>query len=83
MTSAWVLVVIAVVIGIIVGIRKWIATENGRRIWDQVDAQAADLRAAVPQGGAGPGDQHARLADQLRRARSSRRSTSAPRRRAT
>ena len=35
MTSAWVLLVIAVVIGIIVGVRKWIATENGRRIWDK------------------------------------------------
>jgi len=35
MTSAWVLVVIAVVIGIIVGIKKWIATEDGRRIWDR------------------------------------------------
>ena len=35
MTSAWVLLVIAVIIGIIVGMRKWIATENGRRIWDK------------------------------------------------
>lgn len=35
MTSLWVVVVIAVVIGSIVGIRKWIATENGRRIWDR------------------------------------------------
>ena len=35
MTSAWVLVVIAVFVGTIVGIKKWIATENGRRIWDR------------------------------------------------
>ena len=35
MTSAWVLLVIAIVVGAIVGIRKWIATENGRRIWDR------------------------------------------------
>jgi type IV pilus assembly protein PilC len=35
MTSAWVLVVIAVVIGAIVGVKKWIATESGRRVWDR------------------------------------------------
>lgn len=35
MTSAWVIVVIAVVVGVIVGIRKWIATEGGRRVWDR------------------------------------------------
>ena len=35
MTSVWVFAVIAVIIGIIVGIKKWIATENGRRIWDR------------------------------------------------
>ena len=35
MTSLWVFVVIAVVIGAIIGIKKWKATENGRRIWDR------------------------------------------------
>ncbi len=35
MTSVWVFAVIAGVIGAIVGIKKWIATENGRRIWDR------------------------------------------------
>jgi len=35
MTSAWVFVVIIVIVGIVVGIKKWIATENGRRIWDR------------------------------------------------
>jgi type IV pilus assembly protein PilC len=35
MTSVWVVVVIAVMIGTVVAIRKWIATENGRRIWDR------------------------------------------------
>ena len=35
MTSAWVLVVIAVIVLAIVGIKKWIATEDGRRIWDR------------------------------------------------
>ena len=35
MTSVWVFVVIAVVVGIIFGIRKWISTEDGRRIWDK------------------------------------------------
>ncbi|MGD0880591.1 MAG: type II secretion system F family protein [Acidimicrobiales bacterium] len=35
MTSLWAIVVIAVIIGIVVGIRKWIATEGGRRIWDR------------------------------------------------
>jgi type IV pilus assembly protein PilC len=34
-TSVWVFAVIAGVIAVIVGIRKWIATENGRRIWDR------------------------------------------------
>jgi type IV pilus assembly protein PilC len=36
MTSVWVFVVIAVIIGAIVGIRKWISTEDGRRIWDKM-----------------------------------------------
>ena len=35
-TSPWVLVIIAVVIGTIVGVRKWIATEDGRRTWDRM-----------------------------------------------
>ena len=35
MTSLWVFVVIAVVIGSIIGIKKWIATEDGRRVWDR------------------------------------------------
>jgi len=35
MTSIWVFVVIAVIVGIIIGVRKWISTENGRRIWDK------------------------------------------------
>ncbi len=35
MTSPWVLVVIGVIIGSIVGVRKWIATEDGRAIWDR------------------------------------------------
>jgi len=35
MTSVWVVVVVAVIIGIIVAVRKWIATEDGRRIWDR------------------------------------------------
>jgi type IV pilus assembly protein PilC len=35
MTSAWVLVVIGVIVAVIVGLRKWISTEDGRRIWDK------------------------------------------------
>jgi type IV pilus assembly protein PilC len=35
MTSVWVFAVIAAVVAIIIGIRKWISTENGRRIWDK------------------------------------------------
>ena len=35
MTSAWVFVVIAIVVGSVIGIKKWIATESGRRIWDR------------------------------------------------
>jgi type IV pilus assembly protein PilC len=34
-TSAWVLLVIAVIVGAIVGTKKWIATEDGRRVWDR------------------------------------------------
>lgn len=35
LTSAWALVVIAVVVGSVVGVRKWIATESGRDRWDR------------------------------------------------
>jgi type IV pilus assembly protein PilC len=35
MTSAWVLLVIALIVGAIVARKKWVATENGRRIWDR------------------------------------------------
>jgi len=35
LTSAWVLVVIGAIIGTIVGVRKWIATPDGRRTWDR------------------------------------------------
>jgi len=35
MTSMWVFAVIAVVVGTIIGIKKWIATEDGRRVWDR------------------------------------------------
>ena len=35
MTSVWVFAVIAGVIGAIIGVKKWIATEDGRRIWDR------------------------------------------------
>ena len=36
LTSLWAFVVIAVIVGIIVGIRKWIATDEGRRRWDKL-----------------------------------------------
>jgi type IV pilus assembly protein PilC len=36
MTSVWVLLVIAVIVGTIVGIRKWIKTSEGRRRWDKM-----------------------------------------------
>ncbi|MGO8871564.1 MAG: type II secretion system F family protein [Acidimicrobiales bacterium] len=36
LTSAWVLLVIAVIVGSIVALRKWIATEEGRRKWDRM-----------------------------------------------
>ncbi len=35
LTSAWVLLVIAIVVGSVIGIRKWISTEEGRRRWDR------------------------------------------------
>jgi type IV pilus assembly protein PilC len=35
-TSPWVLVIIAGVIGGIIGLRKWIATDDGRRKWDRL-----------------------------------------------
>ena len=36
LTSLWAFVVIAVIIGITVAIRKWIATDEGRRRWDKL-----------------------------------------------
>ncbi len=35
-TSVWVLLIIAVVVAGIIGLRKWIATEEGRRKWDRL-----------------------------------------------
>jgi type IV pilus assembly protein PilC len=35
MTSPWILLVIAVIIGTIIGTRKWISTEKGRLRWDR------------------------------------------------
>jgi type IV pilus assembly protein PilC len=35
-TSVWVLLVIAIIVGAIFGVRKWIATEEGRRKWDKL-----------------------------------------------
>jgi type IV pilus assembly protein PilC len=35
-TSAWVLLVIGVIVGAVVGVRKWIATDKGRRRWDKL-----------------------------------------------
>ncbi len=35
-TSVWILLVIAVIVGSIIGIRKWIATDEGRRKWDKL-----------------------------------------------
>jgi type IV pilus assembly protein PilC len=35
-TSVWVLLVIAIVVGAIFGVRKWIATDEGRRKWDKL-----------------------------------------------
>jgi type IV pilus assembly protein PilC len=35
-TSAWVLLVIAAIVGAIVGVKKWIATDEGRRKWDHL-----------------------------------------------
>ncbi len=36
MTSIWMLVIIAVIIGGVIGLKKWIATEDGRRKWDRL-----------------------------------------------
>jgi len=36
LTSVWVLLVIAVIIAMIVGVKKWIATDEGRRKWDRL-----------------------------------------------
>ncbi len=35
-TSVWVLLVIAIIVGAIVGLRKWITTDEGRRKWDKL-----------------------------------------------
>lgn len=36
MTSVWILVIIAVIVGAILGVRKWISTDEGRRKWDRL-----------------------------------------------
>jgi type IV pilus assembly protein PilC len=36
LTSLWAVVVIAVIIGAVIGVRKWIATDEGRRKWDKL-----------------------------------------------
>ena len=36
MTSAWALVVIAVIVGTVIGVKKWIKTDEGRRKWDRL-----------------------------------------------
>ncbi len=36
LTSVWALLVVAVIVGTVVGIRKWIKTDDGRRIWDRL-----------------------------------------------
>ena len=36
LTSVWALVVIAVVVGIVFAVRKWISTDEGRRKWDRM-----------------------------------------------
>jgi type IV pilus assembly protein PilC len=36
MTSFWALVVIAVIVGAVIGVRKWISTDEGRRKWDRL-----------------------------------------------
>jgi len=36
MTSIWMPVIIAIVIGGVIGLKKWIATEDGRRKWDRL-----------------------------------------------
>ncbi len=35
-TSVWVLLLIAIIVGSIIGLRKWIATDEGRRKWDKL-----------------------------------------------
>jgi type IV pilus assembly protein PilC len=35
-TSVWVLLLIAVIVGSIIGVRKWISTDDGRRKWDKL-----------------------------------------------
>jgi type IV pilus assembly protein PilC len=36
MTSAWVLLVIGVIVAAIIGVKKWISTPEGRRKWDRL-----------------------------------------------
>ena len=55
-TSVWILVVIAVIVGSIIGIRKWIATDEGRRKWDKLMLKPPVFGTSVPQGGPGPHD---------------------------
>src|ERR1019366_706210 len=67
-TSVWVLLVIAVIIGTIIGIKKWIPTDEGRPAWGQVAPEATDFRSPVPQGGPGPHDELAGVAYRFGRA---------------
>ncbi len=64
-TSVWALVIIVVIVGAIIGFRRWIKTENGRVRLDQLQAASSDLRAAVSQGCAGPGHLHPGFPDQV------------------
>ena len=36
LTSVWALLVIAVIVGAVIGVRKWISTDEGRRKWDRL-----------------------------------------------
>ena len=35
LASLWILLIIAVIVAFVVGLRRWIASSNGRRIWDR------------------------------------------------
>ena len=64
-TSAWVLLVIAVIVGTIVGLKKWIATDEGRRRWDKLMLRPPIFGPLFHKVALARGDRHAGIIDRF------------------